>query len=432
MIAVGFALVSVACHQSVTSGGGTGNTDMTLTRIKPANVKANRAGNIELHGSGFSATTRVLIDGVATEDLPGLSAAFQDSSLIYLTLVNAGIEKAADWKVSVSDPLGFTDPLDLHVRPVLTRLEYVRTIPEFFAPEGGEVEMWVQPVDSEEIVMLPGHEVAGEGLDVPNFAWSNIVLTHTASGTTVTPTSGSIIEVLYGPRFSGDTLGFVVAIDNSGSMSNNDTNDIRFEATKLFVDRLAPNAQMMTIEFDSNATVRTPFTNDKQLIKADLDALQGQGEGRGTAIYDAMMLALDNLETLGPGAAKIVICLTDGRDSDSSDNAQDVIARAAEVGAMIFNIGLGYSGNLESDELIGISRATGGSFFLADDAEALYLIFDQLANYQADSYRVIAELGFNPPLSDFGAYTMDLDLECNADDEFADTAITNAQLYVGQ
>ena len=96
--------------------------------------------------------------------------------------------------------------LDIDYRPVLWGL---------VAPEGGEVEMWVQPVDSEEIVMLPGHEVAGEGLDVPNFEWTNIVLTHTASGTTVTPTSDAIIEVLYGPRFSGDTLGFVGTTGNA-------------------------------------------------------------------------------------------------------------------------------------------------------------------------------------------------------------------------
>lgn len=438
ILAVG--LVAPACRQNVRYGGGdpNGGGELRLDSAKPENVKANLQDAIELTGAGFSATSEVMINGAPATDIPGVSYEVMDSTRILVRFdgQSASWLRADDWTVDVLDGFRHTETTPLHVRPVLTRLEYVRTLPEFFSPDGGKLEIWAQPVDSEEIVMLPGHEVAGtDGLTKENFDWSGISLT-SESGDVVTPSSMEIIRVIYGPRFTGDPLGFAVAIDNSGSMDNADGNGIRFEATKLFVDRLSPNAEMMTIGFSGSPAIRIPFTNDKTAIKDDLDTFAGEGAGGGTALYDAMILGLNELDTLGPEAAKIVIALTDGRDQDSSANAQDVIDLANSIGAQVFSIGLGTGNNLDSADLIAIAQATDAAYFQVDNADALPQIFEQLGSYQADSYRIEAQLAFDPPLTEMGKYLMTVDMiGCHVDDEDATTQITSsnpATIYVGQ
>lgn len=440
------ALTTGCFHQNVSSSGGGDDGDgkrngnWALNEVAPQWIKANHVGPVTLTGIGFEPTTEVAFGGLLTQDSARLGVSYISDTEMELTFAdlgnaNAGQEMVAgDYDVSALNGNSLIGEQPLHVYPNLDRLEYVRTIPEFFRTDGGFMEVWVQPVDTEELVMLPWHEVPAfvtGDFSPANFTYSNVVLTNLSTGSTVSPTV-NLEEVLYGPRFTGTNTAFAMAIDNSGSMDNNDPDGIRFTAGQAFIDKMSPSSTLETLTFAGNVTVETAFTTDKVALKAGLDDVKSRGTGGGgTALWDGLLQGLADLDALGNTVDhRVVIGLTDGQDSGSNGIPQDVIDAANAVGAQIFIIGLGQGNNLAADDLINIADMTDGSFFLADNADALPAIFDQLGNFQADSYRLVTQLTFNPPVNDTGEYSVSMDITANIDGEIRTQKVTGASVFV--
>src|SRR5213593_5306516 len=113
------------------------------------------------------------------------------------------------------------------------------------------------------------------------------------------------------------SLGLV--IDNSRSM---EPRKERLDAAALsFVRKSNPDDETFIVHFDDTARLDRDFTDSIPLLEETLASVQPYGQ---TAIYDAMILALEHMESAKNGKRAIVL-FTDGVDNSSKHTLSEVI-----------------------------------------------------------------------------------------------------------
>lgn len=215
----------------------------------------------------------------------------------------------------------------------------------------------------------------------------------------------------------------MLALDVSGSMCSTDVKPNRITAAEqsagAFIKSQAGGPRIGIVVFSGTAVVLVPPTSDTQQL---LSALGGLTTGGGTAIGDGILTSLDAIAQIDPSVAPtgatvkrnlgagyaddVIVVLTDGSNNRGVD--PPVAAKqAAARGVRVFTIGYGtnnpaelsctatqfggYGGGLAGGGLGGfggnggggnpfdadysaltqISKATGGTFYRAQDAGQL-------------------------------------------------------------
>lgn len=201
-------------------------------------------------------------------------------------------------------------------------------------------------------------------------------------------------------------IDIVLALDLSLSMQAQDITPTRFEATKVVVDDFVtkrPNDRIGAVVFGRDAYTLLPLTTDKDTLRTAIADLElGMIEGRGTAIGNAVGVALNRLRS-SQAKSKVIILLTDG-DSNSGNIAPDEAADFAEkLGVKLYTILMGraedakvqrgidmfgrplFGGGsfpVNPDLLKRMAQRTGGEFYLASDRKGLersfHAILDKL------------------------------------------------------
>jgi Ca-activated chloride channel family protein len=197
----------------------------------------------------------------------------------------------------------------------------------------------------------------------------------------------------------------VLAIDTSLSMQATDVSPSRVDAAKAsaaeFLKSVPDGVAVGVVGFDSRARqLIAPTTN--------LDAVQRTIEraklGQGTAIGEAVFLALDSidtaatqLETAGGGAeeggapAGTIVLLSDGETTDGRPN-DEAAAAAKERGIAVNTIAFGTNDGFVEDPMTGekvnvpvneqalaqVARTTGGQSLRAETAAELNTIYENL------------------------------------------------------
>lgn len=205
---------------------------------------------------------------------------------------------------------------------------------------------------------------------------------------------------------------FMIAADISFSMDRKDwvvDNErlSRWEAVKLvmkdFVVR-RPSDRIGLIFFGTNAYLQSPFTNDLEMIKWQLDQTEVGMAGQMTGIGNALGLAMD-LFSRDTIQDKVMILLTDGVDDGKGINPLDAAVIAAEDSITLYTLGIGTPGNTGSDldeaTLIKMAELTGGQYFRAMDKtqlDSIYKTLDVLEpiEYEEDAYRPVKLLYVYP------------------------------------
>jgi VWFA-related protein len=138
-----------------------------------------------------------------------------------------------------------------------------------------------------------------------------------------------------------DPVQIVMALDESGSMRR--VVDAVKAAAREFVLALEPDDPLALITFADRALFAHDISRNRQW---SLDAIDQYKADGGTALYDALYNSLTRLKFVQ--GRRAVVVLTDGKDENNPGTApgsvhtvDDVIARAKEVDAAIFAIGLG-------------------------------------------------------------------------------------------
>jgi Ca-activated chloride channel family protein len=223
----------------------------------------------------------------------------------------------------------------------------------------------------------------------------------------------------------------MLAVDISGSMRVEDMKldqvivrriDAVQQLGSEFIGRRTGD-RLGLILFGSNAYLQSPLSFDTDTVRRFLMEAKIGFAGQETAIGDAIGLSVKRLKER-PAENRVLILLTDGRDTASSVQPLEAAALAADMGIRIYTIGIGAeemtlpglfgssfgsrrvnpSAELDEAMLKQIAATTGGQYFRARNPRelaAIYAMLDDLEPVEQDSavYRPRQSLGYIPLLA---------------------------------
>src|SRR5213594_1794000 len=122
---------------------------------------------------------------------------------------------------------------------------------------------------------------------------------------------------------------------------------------------------------DDAARLDRDFTNSIPVLEETLAAVQPYGQ---TAIYDALILALDHMH-YATRSKKAVLLMTDGVDNSSKHTLNEAIEATQHAHVAVYTVGLlsESGGQKAEDSLVRIAEASGGRAFFpitVDEARA--------------------------------------------------------------
>jgi VWFA-related protein len=191
------------------------------------------------------------------------------------------------------------------------------------------------------------------------------------------------------------TVGLV--IDNSGSMKKKI--DLVGKAAKQFVDKSNPDNELFLVEFSQEVNLVEDFTRDFDDVRDALDNMIVSG---GTALYDAIYLAVDKANQ-GAEPKKVAVVFTDGEDKDSYYKFDELLSKIRDSDVQVYMVIFldeelgtegGFFGIKKSEKeklqkkMTDIAEATGGKAFFPERLEDLQIVFTTIANELRNQYRI--------------------------------------------
>jgi Ca-activated chloride channel family protein len=182
------------------------------------------------------------------------------------------------------------------------------------------------------------------------------------------------------------SLGLV--IDNSRSM---EPRKQRLDAAALSAVRKSnPEDETFIVHFDDTARLDSEFTNSIPQLEQTLASAKPFGQ---TAIYDALILALDHMQG-GRHPKKAILLMTDGVDNSSKHTLAEAIDATRKAQVAVYTVGLlSVSGGQKAEEsLIQIAEASGGRAFFPQTVEEASADMERVARDLREQYT----LGYIP------------------------------------
>lgn len=189
-------------------------------------------------------------------------------------------------------------------------------------------------------------------------------------------------------------IGLSILLDSSTSMDTKLA--VAQEAAIGFARRLGPRDLAEVIDFDNHERILQDFTADRAALEK---AIRQTAAGGSTSLYDALYIALRDLgrqrASWGDQVRRqAVVVLSDGEDTASLKNYDDVLDESKRAEAVIYAIGLrskeemsprhGYS---EGDFVMrSLATGTGGWAFFVDDLTQLSAVYVKIADELANQY----------------------------------------------
>jgi Ca-activated chloride channel family protein len=204
--------------------------------------------------------------------------------------------------------------------------------------------------------------------------------------------NGKPQEIIF---FQNDVQPFtaVVTMDFSFSMTRN--LELLRAAAEQFILRLLPDDRAQVGAFSDKIDFSGRFTSDRDDLILALKDLQ---YGNPTKLYDALDASIDLLDEAT--GRKVVVVFTDGDDTASRRNFNDVLQKAREKEVMIYAIGL--QSEFFNGQRMQRSRPTTALRKLADETGGGYFELKKTAELAPTFTRVVQELhalyalGFTP------------------------------------
>ena len=192
-------------------------------------------------------------------------------------------------------------------------------------------------------------------------------------------------------------LNAVLGLDMSASTTGARLSEL-LDASQRLMEGLRPVDRAALITFNHAVTPRVPLTSDFSAIRAALDRVHPAGD---TAVLDSLYVALTT--TLAePGRSLVVVC-TDGRDTASWLQPDDVLEAAKRSSAVVYAVAADRARGWQA--LKDITDVTGGRTI---DVESGHDLAAQFAEILRD-FRSRYVLTFVPAgVSDGGYHKLDV------------------------
>lgn len=188
----------------------------------------------------------------------------------------------------------------------------------------------------------------------------------------------------------------MLAVDRSGTAKGRPRLQVAKDVIKEFITRRAGD-RIGFVAFAARPYPVAPLTTDHQWLNSAVDLLDTGAVEDGTAIGDALLAAVNRLRG-SPASSRTILMVTDGRNNAGAVTPSVAAQVARANGIKVHVVGIGGRGaadfpvedpfggityrevkaDLDVPTLTTISSTTGGSFFLADNADALRNIFAEI------------------------------------------------------
>jgi Ca-activated chloride channel family protein len=186
-------------------------------------------------------------------------------------------------------------------------------------------------------------------------------------------------------------------VDSSGSMS--DALPVARSAAIRLLRTLRADDQAEVVEFNRTATVLQDLTADREALERAVNRISPSGD---TAFYNALYISLKDQARNHTGdtfARRAMIVLSDGEDTASMVDDEQLLDAARRVGIAIYTIGLlkppapgRPADTLPTYVLSALARETGGRAFFPRTLGELEGTYERIA----DELRTLYGVGYVP------------------------------------
>ena len=180
----------------------------------------------------------------------------------------------------------------------------------------------------------------------------------------------------------GAPAAIALVIDTSNSMAGTKLNDA-IAAAHGFVSAQKNGNLLGVYGFDSTAYPAARLSPDRTEIDTAISQL-GTGGAPGTALYGAVKLASEDLQT-APAQRRVMILITDGSSQSDTATLDEAIAAAKQAGVLVYTVGIATSGPAQT-ALDQIASGTGGTATSVTDSSALAGIYSTIESELGNSY----------------------------------------------
>ncbi|MBV9081470.1 MAG: VWA domain-containing protein [Acidobacteriaceae bacterium] len=126
-----------------------------------------------------------------------------------------------------------------------------------------------------------------------------------------------------------------ILVDDSGSMSEKLPRVAA--AARAMVEASNPQDEVFIVNFNDEAYLDVPFTNDINKMQQGLDRIDARG---GTAMRDAIDMSITYMKKQAKMDKKVLMVITDGNDNASTATLEQVVQRADKTDTLVYAIGL--------------------------------------------------------------------------------------------
>jgi Ca-activated chloride channel family protein len=178
------------------------------------------------------------------------------------------------------------------------------------------------------------------------------------------------------------SLGLV--IDNSRSI---EPRKARLDAAAVaFVRGSNPEDETFIVHFDDEARIANSFTSSISDLESTLQSAKPFGQ---TAIYDAVVLAVDEMEK-GKYQKKALLLITDGIDNVSKRTLDEAVEALRRSRVALYTVGLlSVSGGTKAEEsLVRLAEATGGRAYFPGNVEEAASMIQRVARDLREQYTI--------------------------------------------
>jgi len=158
-----------------------------------------------------------------------------------------------------------------------------------------------------------------------------------------------------------------IVVDNSGSMRDKRQ---KVEAAALALVKASnPRDEVFIVNFNDDAFLDVPFTNDTKKMEEGLSQINSRG---GTAMRDALSMSMDHVKAEGKKDKKVLIVITDGDDTASTGiTLEKLVEKCHKMDVVIYGIGILGEEDKRSAQrakraIVAITKASGGAVFFPD------------------------------------------------------------------
>ncbi|KAA9004715.1 VWA domain-containing protein [Paenibacillus spiritus] len=197
---------------------------------------------------------------------------------------------------------------------------------------------------------------------------------------------GSLTEFIYELNFGGSkpVKDIVLVIDDSGSMSQSDPSNRRYEAARELIASMDGDNRVAVVSFSDEAAVAQPLIrlkgNNRERVLAAIGGLSTTDGG--TNLRGALAEAMNVITgASGKERGAMVILLSDGV---SSLDLESDLAAYREREVAVNTIGLALTEASGTSLLRDMAASTGGAYYDVEDAERLGAVFREIYDRLGD------------------------------------------------